>query len=293
MKLATVRIDGEEAVVEIDEMSGLAWRLVSSVGAPVTEMLEIIRASAQGEKAIRRSHLSLPLNGLSYAAPIPKPIRNLFCVGKNYHEHAKEFARSGYDSTAKNSKDAVPEFPIIFSKVPECVIAHEDEIRYPVGLTESLDYEAELAVIIGKGGVGISKADAMDHVWGYTIINDVTARDLQVRHKQWLIGKSLDTFGPMGPVAVTVDEVDVQDMGIRCFVNDELRQNSNTRDLIFDIPTLIESLSAGITLLPGDIIATGTPAGVGLGFDPPKFLKQGDRVTVEIDGIGKLSNQIK
>jgi 2-keto-4-pentenoate hydratase/2-oxohepta-3-ene-1,7-dioic acid hydratase in catechol pathway len=293
MKLATVRIQGRETVVEVDQAAGLAWRLVGAGGAAVTELLEVVRASAKGDNSVKRSDQSMPLDGLTFAAPIPKPIRNLFCVGKNYHEHAKEFAASGYDSTAKNATDAVPEFPIIFSKVPECVIAHEDDIRYPVGVTDSLDYEAELAVIIGKGGIGISKADAMDHVWGYTIINDVTARDLQVRHKQWLIGKSLDTFGPMGPIAVTADEVDVQDTGIRCFVNDELRQNSNTRDLIFDIPTLIESLSAGITLLPGDIIATGTPAGVGLGFDPPKFLRPGDRVTVEIDGIGKLSNVIK
>lgn len=293
MKLATVRVEGRETVVEVDLAAGLAWKLVDGGGSPVAELLDVVRASARGDYSVRRSDQSMPLDGLAFAAPIPKPIRNLFCVGKNYHEHAKEFARSGYDSTAKNAADAVPDFPIIFSKVPECVIAHEDDIRYPTGVTTSLDYEAELAVIIGKGGIGISKADAMDHVWGYTIINDVTARDLQVRHKQWLIGKSLDTFGPMGPVAVTADEVDVQDMGIRCLVNGELRQDSNTRDLIFDIPTLIESLSAGITLLPGDIIATGTPAGVGLGFDPPKFLKPGDRVTVEIDGIGKLSNLIK
>lgn len=293
MKLATVRIEGRETVVEVDAEAGLAWTLVSSNGAAVAELLEIVRASASGRDGVRRSDQSIALDGLVYAAPIPKPIRNLFCVGKNYHEHAKEFAASGYDSTAKNAQDAAPEFPIIFSKVPECVIAHEEDIRYPVGVTTSLDYEAELAVIVGKGGVGISKADAMDHVWGYTIINDVTARDLQVRHKQWLIGKSLDTFGPMGPIAVTADEVNVDDMGIRCLVNGELRQNSNTRDLIFDIPTLIESLSAGITLFPGDIIATGTPAGVGLGFNPPKFLNPGDRVTVEIDGIGALSNVIK
>ena len=293
MKLATVRIEGLETVVELDQTAGVAWRLVGADGAPVIELLEIIKAAANGDDTVRRSDQSLPLGGLVFAAPIPKPIRNLFCVGKNYYEHAKEFARSGYDSRAKNSTDAVPEFPIIFSKVPECVIAHEHDIRYPVGVTACLDYEAELAVIIGKGGIGIAKADAMDHVWGYTIINDITARDLQMRHKQWLIGKSLDTFGPMGPIAVTADEVDVQDMGIRCWVNDEIRQDSNTRDLIFDIPTLIESLSAGITLLPGDIIATGTPAGVGLGFNPPKFLQSGDRVTVEIDGIGKLSNLIK
>jgi 2-keto-4-pentenoate hydratase/2-oxohepta-3-ene-1,7-dioic acid hydratase in catechol pathway len=255
--------------------------------------LQLVVASAEGHEPAQRSGPSIPLDQLIFAAPIPRPARNIFCVGKNYFEHAKEFARSGYDTSAKNKDDAVPEFPIIFSKVPECVIADGEDIRYPSGLSDSVDYEAELAVVIGKGGRGIAKADAMSHVWGYTIINDVTARDLQSRHKQWLIGKSLDTFGPMGPVLVTADEVDTLDMGIRCWVNGELRQESNTRDLIFDIPTLIESLSAGITLQPGDIIATGTPAGVGIGFDPPKFLKPGDQVTVEIDGIGKLTNHIR
>ena len=211
---------------------------------------------------------------LKFAAPIPRPARNIFCVGKNYFEHAKEFASSGYDSSSRSAADAIPEFPIIFSKVPECVIADGEPVKYPTGVSDSLDYEAELAVIIGKGGRGISKAAAMDHVWGYTIVNNVTARDLQIRHKQWLIGKSLDTFCPMGPVAVTADEVDAGDMGIRCWVNDELRQNSNTRDLIFDIPTLIETCSRGITLMPGDVIATGTPPGVGLGMRPPVYLKE-------------------
>jgi 2-keto-4-pentenoate hydratase/2-oxohepta-3-ene-1,7-dioic acid hydratase in catechol pathway len=153
-------------------------------------------------------------------------------------------------------------------------------------------FEAELAVIIGKGGRGIAKSDALKHVWGYTIVNDVTARDLQARHKQWFLGKSMDTFAPMGPWCVTADEVDLATAGIRCWVNGELRQNAKIADLIFDIPTLIETISAGITLLPGDIIATGTPAGVGIGFKPPKFLKKGDVVAMEVDGIGQLTNQV-
>jgi 2-keto-4-pentenoate hydratase/2-oxohepta-3-ene-1,7-dioic acid hydratase in catechol pathway len=187
----------------------------------------------------------------------------------------------------------VPKFPIIFSKVPESVIGMSDAVLIDSGISTAIDYEAELAVIIGKGGRGIAKADAFDHVWGYTIVNDVTARDLQGKYSQWLIGKSQDTFCPMGPWAVTRDEIDVETTGIRCFVNDDLRQNSTTNLLIFDIPTIIATLSEGITLKPGDIIATGTPAGVGIGFTPPKYLKAGDVVRVEIDGIGTLQNRIE
>jgi 2-keto-4-pentenoate hydratase/2-oxohepta-3-ene-1,7-dioic acid hydratase in catechol pathway len=176
------------------------------------------------------------------------------------------------------------------------VIGPDEPIRYPAGVSEQLDYEAELAVIIGhvrgKGGRGIAKTDALRHVWGYTIVNDVTARDLQARHKQWFLGKSMDSFAPMGPWAVTADEVDLATAGIRCWVNGELRQDARIADLIFDVPTLIATISAGITLLPGDIIATGTPAGVGIGFRPPKFLKKGDTVVMEVDGIGRLSNPV-
>jgi 2-keto-4-pentenoate hydratase/2-oxohepta-3-ene-1,7-dioic acid hydratase in catechol pathway len=214
------------------------------------------------------------------------------CVGKNYREHAKEFTRSGFDSSASSAADAIPTAPIVFTKAPECVIADGADIRYPEGVSDSVDYEAELGLVIGKGGRGISKADAYGHICGYTIINDVTARDLQGKHKQWFLGKSLDTFCPMGPWLVTADEVDPENLNVKCWVNDELRQDANTRDLIFDIPTLIATISAGITLQPGDVIATGTPVGVGIGFTPPKFLKRGDRVTIEIDGLGRLSNSV-
>ena len=234
---------------------------------------------------------TLPAIGLGQVvleAPIPRPDRNIFCVGKNYHEHAHEFSRSGFDSSA--AAGAVPKFPIIFSKVPETVIATGAPVMFDPNVSTAIDYEAELAVIIGKGGRKIKRADALDHVWGYTIVNDVTARDLQGRHSQWLIGKSQDTFCPMGPWAVTRDTFDASAIDIRCFVNGEQRQNSNTKLLIFDVPTIIETISEGLTLRPGDVIATGTPAGVGIGFDPPKYLKHGDTVRVEIAGIGVLEN---
>jgi 2-keto-4-pentenoate hydratase/2-oxohepta-3-ene-1,7-dioic acid hydratase in catechol pathway len=221
-------------------------------------------------------------------APVPRPRRNIFCVGKNYHEHAHEFAKSGFDSSAASG--AVPKEPIIFSKLPETVVPNRARVRIDPAVSAAVDYEAELAVIIGKGGRGISRERALGHVWGYTIVNDVTARDLQGRYSQWLVGKSQDTFCPMGPWAVTADEIDVRNTAIRCFVNGELRQNSNTGLLIFDIPTLIATISAGLTLMPGDIIATGTPAGVGIGFNPPRYLKGGDVVRIEIEGIGILEN---
>ena len=199
------------------------------------------------------------------------------------------FARAAVSVIA----EAVPEAPIVFSKVPECVVAPKAPIIVDPGVSTAVDYEAELAVIVGRGGRHIPAADALDHVWGYTIVNDVTARDIQGRHKQWLLGKSQDSFCPMGPVAATADEIDLSDTTVRCWVNGELRQDANTAQLIFDVPTLIETISAGITLYPGDIIATGTPAGVGIGFDPPKYLTGGDTVRIEIQGIGVLENPVR
>ncbi|MGI4942071.1 MAG: fumarylacetoacetate hydrolase family protein, partial [Janthinobacterium lividum] len=218
--------------------------------------------------------------------------RNVFCVGKNYHEHAKEFANSGFDTSAAKGELA-PDFPVIFTKPASTVVADGAPVLAFSALTEQLDYEAELAVIIGRPGRGISREAALDHVWGYTIVNDVTARDLQQKHRQWFIGKSMDTFCPMGPWAVTADEVgDPADLNVKCWINGELRQDANTRDLIFDIPTIIATLAAGITLQPGDVIATGTPAGVGIGFKPPRFLKPGDTMTISIDKLGTLTNTV-
>lgn len=232
----------------------------------------------------------IPLQETSLEAPLPLPRRNIFCVGKNYHEHAHEFARSGFDSSA--AAGAVPQAPIIFSKVPECVTGPGSPIQIDPRASEAVDYEAELAVVIARGGRRIPRERALEHVFGYTIVNDVTARDLQGRHKQWLIGKSQDSFCPMGPWLVSADEIDLADTPVRCWVNGELRQDANTRDLIFDVPSLIETLSRGLTLLPGDIIATGTPAGVGIGFDPPRYLQPGDTVRIEIGGIGTLENPV-
>ena len=232
----------------------------------------------------------VPIGDIAVQAPVPRPRRNIFCVGKNYREHAKEFAHSGFDISAVQG--VVPEAPIVFSKLPETVIPHGAEILLDPGVTEAVDYEAELAVIVGTGGRNIPRAEAMSHVWGYTIVNDVTARDLQSRHSQWLIGKSQDTFCPMGPLAVTADELDLSDTPVRCLVNGELRQESNTALMIFDVASIIAAISNGITLMPGDVIATGTPAGVGIGFTPPKYLKAGDRVAVEIGGIGTLENPV-
>jgi 2-keto-4-pentenoate hydratase/2-oxohepta-3-ene-1,7-dioic acid hydratase in catechol pathway len=253
--------------------------------------LPLIEAQARGE-ALPALGQAVALDSVRLTAPIPRPRRNIFCVGKNYHAHAKEFAGSGFDSSAKAGGD-IPAVPIYFTKVPESVIGPDEPIVIVPAVSDATDYEAELAVVIGRGGKGIQAADAMAHVWGYTIINDVTARDWQQRHLQWHLGKSFDTYCPMGPWLVSADECDATRTGIRCYVNGEERQNANTADLIFDIPTLIETLSAGITLYPGDVIATGTPVGVGIGFKPPKYLQPGDIVRVEIDGIGILSNPVR
>jgi 2-keto-4-pentenoate hydratase/2-oxohepta-3-ene-1,7-dioic acid hydratase in catechol pathway len=228
--------------------------------------------------------------GARLRAPIPRPPKNVFCVGKNYHEHAKEFAGSGFDGGAK---DVVPPFPVVFSKPHTAIIAQGEPILGDLDPTGGLDYEGELAVVIGQGGRGIAKADALKHVFGYTIVNDVTARHLQKRHSQWILGKGLDTFCPMGPAILTADEVpDPTKLMLSTFVNGERRQHATVADLIFDIPTLIEAISAAITLEPGDVIATGTPVGVGIGFSPPKFLQKGDVIRIEVPGIGTLENAV-
>ncbi|AEH90258.1 fumarylacetoacetate hydrolase family protein [Mesorhizobium opportunistum] len=286
MRVATFSIAGERRVGLVDLDAETIAPFDFSVDQARSGILALIERNGAG---IPRTLSPIPLAQVEIEAPIPQPRRNIFCVGKNYHEHAHEFARSGFDSSA--GAGAIPKHPIIFSKVPESVVANHASVLIDASVSTAIDYEAELAVIIGKGGRGISREDALDHVWGYTIVNDVTARDLQGKYSQWLIGKSQDTFCPMGPWAVTRDELDLATAGIRCFVNEDLRQDSRISLLIFDIPTIIATLSQGITLRPGDIIATGTPVGVGIGFDPPRYLKAGDVVRIEIDGIGTLENR--
>ena len=232
------------------------------------------------------------LDTLQLLPPIRWPSKNVICVGKNYRDHAAEFAGSGYDSSAAGETDSVPGEPILFSKAACSLIGAHDEIRVPWKLSSEIDYEAELGLVIGKPGRDISLDSAFEHVWGYTVINDVTARDLQSRHKQWLLGKSIDTFCPIGPWLTSADEVDPENLELSCWVNDELRQSANTGDLIFDIPRIISTVSASMSLETGDIIATGTPAGVGIGFSPPRFLEAGDIVKVEISGIGAIANKV-
>jgi 2-keto-4-pentenoate hydratase/2-oxohepta-3-ene-1,7-dioic acid hydratase in catechol pathway len=231
----------------------------------------------------------IPLDQVKLLAPI-SPRRNIFCVGKNYREHAKEFAGSGYEAGAVKGGE-IDEYPAVFTKPPTTVVGHGDTVNLHRDVTSAVDYEAELAVVIGKTGRDIAPEQAYDHIWGYTIVNDVTARDRQRNHKQWFLGKALDTFCPMGPWITTADELDPANLTVKCWVNGELRQDANTSDLIFDIPTLVATISAGLTLQPGDLIATGTPAGVGIGFNPPRFLKAGDEVSISIAGIGTLINR--
>ena len=237
-----------------------------------------------------RASRSIPLAEVRLLAPIPEPRGVIWCVGKNYRAHAKEFHGSGFDSTGK---EAVPEVPIVFTKPPTSVVGPGETIRASLDPTGTVDYEGELGVVIGRRAFGVPASEALDHVAGYVTMNDVTSRELQRRHGQWVIGKGLDSFCPMGPWLATPDEVgDLSALRLETHVNGELRQAASVADLIFDVPTLIETLSATMTLRPGDIIATGTPEGVGIGFDPPRYLAPGDVVSVAITGLGTLENPI-
>jgi 2-keto-4-pentenoate hydratase/2-oxohepta-3-ene-1,7-dioic acid hydratase in catechol pathway len=255
------------------------------------DMLALIARGDDGlvaaKAALTGGTARFPLDRVRLLAPIPRPRRNIFCVGKNYRDHLKEV------QSLSDGNDAGSDVPIFFTKVTSTVIGPGEPIPAWLDPTHSVDYEGELAVVIGTGGRAISHAEAMNHVFGYTIINDVTSRRLQKTHQQWFLGKSLDGFCPMGPALVTRDAVaDVTDLRLRTHVNWELRQDGRTADMIFNIPTLIETLSRTITLETGDIIATGTPAGVGMGFSPPRYLHEGDHVAVTIDPIGTLENPV-
>ena len=237
------------------------------------------------------SNIHYKVNEVRILAPIPVPVRDIICVGKNYAEHAKEVQRSSFNTL--QGKQAVPTKPIIFNKATTSVIGPNDKIEIKNDETKTTDYEGELGVIIGKRAKNISKANAFDIIFGYTIINDVTARELQNNHKQWFIGKSPDTYCPMGPAVITKDEINnIDEVKLQTFVNEEERQVGIVKDMVFTIPVLIETLTKSMTLVEGDIIATGTPAGVGIGFDPPKFLKPGDKVKVSIEPIGTLENEV-
>lgn len=289
MRIAAFVIHGQTQVGQVSPDGQTITAFDLSPEQHALGALSLVDAHVSGKPVPATQGPAHPINSVSLLAPVPKPRRNIWCVGRNYHEHAKELQGSVFK--ANNANPAV--WPIVFTKVPECVVPNGAAIELPgAAITEQIDYEAELAVIIGKGGKNITQQDAMSHVYGYTIVNDVTARDVQMRHQQWDMGKSFDTFCPMGPWLVTADELDGTHTRVQCWVNGEKRQDALTTDLIFDIPTLIETISRGITLYPGDIIATGTPAGVGLGMNPPVFLQKGDVVRIEIDGIGVLENPV-
>ena len=259
-----------------------------AVPQPERGALSMIQMLARGEPLPRAAGPRLPLEAVELTAPLPRPLRSLFCVGRNYRAHAAELAGTVFRESLPK-EDA---WPIVFTKFADCVVGPFDAVKMPARQASvQIDYESELAVVIGRGGIDIPRSRAMDHVFGYTVVNDVSARDVQVRHQQWDLGKSFDTFCPMGPWIVTADELDGRDTRVRGYVNGELRQDGRTKDMIFDIATLIETCSRGITLHPGDVIATGTPAGVGMGFTPPRWLKAGDVVKVEIDGIGAIENR--
>jgi 2-keto-4-pentenoate hydratase/2-oxohepta-3-ene-1,7-dioic acid hydratase in catechol pathway len=244
-------------------------------------------AAAQRLAAVPLADALYPAAEVRLLAPIPRPAKNVFCVGRNYRDHVKEGDRMF---------DRQPDFPKVpnfFTKAPTTVVGPDAEVRYPIQVTQAFDYEIELGVIIGKGGRDIPRDQAFDHVFGYTIINDVTARDLQRSHVQFFKGKTLDTTCPMGPWIV--DKAEIGDPGTLELVfslNGEERQRATADMMIFDIPAIIESLSAGLTLEPGDVIATGTPSGVGFAMDPKGLMKGGDVMTCTISRIGTLTNPV-
>lgn len=287
MKFATLKYQDIIRPCLIDSDKKQFWPLADLIKDFNGDMNQLVLEYSQLSAHLAPDGLGRSLGEATILAPIPRPRRNIFCVGRNYHAHAKELSETVF----RDSNKKTDSWPIVFTKVPECVVGPNDQVTLPADISSQIDYEAELALIIGKEGKNISRENALSHVFGYTIVNDVTARDVQMRHQQWDLGKSFDTFCPMGPWIVTADELDATNTQVRCWVNDQLRQEASTTDLIFDLPSLIETCSRGITLYPGDIIATGTPAGVGMGMTPPQYLRSGDTVRIEIDGIGTLSNR--
>ena len=288
MKLATISDNGKIKAGMIVGEEFICCDEGKNANTAVLAMISsgnISEWQAMLDKAPRKK-----LSEIRIMSPIPYMLRDMICVGKNYYAHAKEFFDSGFDAT---QKETIPSEPIIFTKAMTSLIGPDDAIDTSIDPTGSVDYEGELGVVISKTARRVAKNDWQDYVFGYVIINDVTSRELQKKHNQWTIGKGLDTFGPMGPYIVTKDEIDdLPSMQIQTLVNDEVRQQAEVRDLIFDIPTLIETLTLTGTLLAGDIIATGTPVGVGIGFSPPKFLKSGDKVTINVTGLGSLTNPV-
>src|SRR5690606_11305304 len=255
---------------------------IIGAGDSALDLCESIRTNPASFDAAR-----LDMTSVQRMAPIPRPPKNVLCVGGNYVDHIQE------DNVSRDKQTPLPEYPQFFTKPHTSIVGDGANIRLDDKVTRRLDYEVELAVIIGRGGRDIRAEDAMDHIFGYTIINDVTGRDLQRRHDQWFKGKALDTFCPMGPWIVPARDIsDPHDLRIELDVNGEPRQHASTGDMIFRIPQIIESISAGLSLEPGDVIATGTPSGVGYAMNPRRFLAVGDVIECRIQGIGTLRNTV-
>lgn len=264
---------------------------VVSLDHVAPDMLALIEGGEnllqQARDAVERATDTKPLSEVRLLAPIPRPRQNIVCLGMNYAEHARESMR------AKGLPETLPPHPVFFTKAVSTVCGPDDDIPLDPKVTAQLDYEVELAYIIGRSGKNIARDDAMSYVFGYTIINDVSARDLQNQHQQFFKGKSLDASCPMGPCIVTADEIpDPAKLGLRLRLNGETRQDSSVGDLIFDIPTTLEVLSLGTTVEPGTIVSTGTPSGVGMGLTPPAYMQPGDVMEAEIDQIGVLRNKV-
>ena len=287
MKLVTYQYDG------IERVGALTPDGAAILPLPYPDMNTLIESASFADllsaaSAAESSGASVPAAEAVLCAPIPRPRQDIICLGMNYRDHLTEAAN--YDSAFAKERPVT----VYFSKRVSQAVAPEGFIESHPGLVERLDYEAELAVIIGRTVKNVKAADAADYIFGYTILNDVSARLLQTSHKQFYFGKSLDGFTPMGPCITTADEIAFPPaLTLTTQVNGELRQNSNTELLLNSIAEIIEELSSGMTLLPGTIIATGTPAGVGMGFNPPKFLKPGDVVECSIEGIGTLRNTVR
>lgn len=281
---------GDERVLDVGAAAQRArLRLPFDAG----DMLSLIGSGRAGLAALRKlarsaAGMGASLRTLRVLAPLPRPRKNVFCVGWNYLEHFEEGAR------ARPQVQEMPTHPAFFTKAPTAVNGPYDPIPPHAGVTEKLDWEVELGVVIGRGGRDIAEGDAMKHVFGYTVVNDISAREVQRQHgQQWFKGKSLDGTCPMGPWIVTADEVpDPHALRVICRVNGAVKQDSNTRHMYFRIPRIIAELSAGLTLEPGDVVSTGTPAGVGHARTPPEFMKAGDLLETEVAGIGVLRNRI-
>ena len=288
MKFVTYKKEGKSAVGVLNAAE-TAVIPASELGLKAQSMNEFIDELNGAMPVVSNGAKEISLDAVKLDAPIPEPKQDIICLGLNYRDHAEEATRADAVFDVQRG-DAV-----YFAKRLNKAVASGDTIDGHFDICDSLDYEVELGVVLGKDAKNVKAADAAEYIFGYTIINDVSARNLQTRHKQWYFGKSLDGFTPMGPCILSAEELGAMpELDIRCYVNGKLRQNSNTRMMIFDIPFTIEEPSAGTTLKAGTVIATGTPSGVALGMDPVvrQYLKRGDVVRCEIDGIGVLENTI-